>query len=65
MTSNIELFKVIQKEYGSVKVGGNYLLEYEGKNMYILHPLLLDSTSTIVRLINILYIPQLGYNLLS
>ena len=65
MTSNIELFEVIQKDHGTVKVVGNHLLEYEGKGMYILHPLLLDGTSTTVRLMNVLYIPQLGHNLLS
>ena len=65
MTSNLELFEVIQKDHGTVKVGGNHLLEYEGKGTCILHPLLPDGTSTTVRLMNVLYIPQLGHNLLS
>ena len=65
MTLNIELFEVIQKDHRTVKVGGNHLLEYEGKSTCILHPLLPDGTSTIVRLMNVLYVPQLGYNLLS
>ena len=65
MTSNIELFENIQKDHGSVKVEGNHLVEYEGKGTCILHPLLPDGTFTIVKLTSILFIPQLGHNLLS
>ena len=48
-----------------MKVGGNHLLEYEGKDTCILYPLLIDGTSTTVRLMNVLFVSQLGYNLLS
>ena len=65
MTSNIVLFEVIQNDHGTVEVGDNHLLEYEGKGTCILDPLLPDGTSTTVRLMNILYVPQLGHNLLS
>ena len=64
MTSNIEYFEYFTPNYGTVEVGGKHYLEYEGKSTYIIHSLLLDGTSTTVRLKNVLYAPSLGYNLI-
>ena len=65
MTSNIEHFEYFTPNHGTVEVGGNHYLDYEGKGTCIIHPLLPDGTSTIVRWKNILYVPNLGHNLIA
>src|SRR5258705_9520760 len=65
MTSNIGHFETLQSNNGTVKVGGDHLLSFEGKGTCILHPSLPDGSSTSIRLRNVLYVPSLKHDLLS
>ena len=65
MTSNLEHFEHFTLHHGTVEVGGNHFLEYEGKGTCLVHPLLPDGTSTTVKLMNVLYVPSLGHNLIA
>ena len=65
MTSTIGNFETLQSDNGTVKVGGDHLLRYEGKSTCILHPLLPDGSSTVIRLRDVLFVPSLKHDLLS
>ena len=50
---------------GTIEVAGGIFLEYKGKGSCLVYSLYSDSTTSIVRLINVLYIPTLSYNFIS
>ena len=72
MTSDIGHFEQLSIHNGSVRVGGNALLDVEGKGTVILRCYLPQSRSpksctsvNLVRLHNVLFVPQLGHSLVS
>ena len=65
ISPNINKFKTICKNNGTVEVNGRTLPEYKGKETCLLYPLLPDNISTIIQLYNIFFIPILGFNLIS
>ena len=64
MTSNLGRFKTFSANTGTIEVSGETFLVYKGKGLCLVYPLYPDGTIFMVRLINILYISTLGYNLI-
>ena len=56
MTSDLGRFETFSVHSGTIKVAGETLLEYKGKASYLVYPLYLDGTTSIVRLTNVLYV---------
>src|SRR5258706_6841155 len=50
---------------GTIEVAGKTFLEYKEKGSCLVYPRYTDGTTSVVRLINILYVPTLGHNLIS
>ena len=65
ITSTIGNFETLRSDNRTLKVGGDHLLSDEGKGTCILHPLLPDGSSTIIRLRDVLFVPSLKHDLLS
>ena len=66
MSSHITLdlgrFETFSAYSGTIEVAGETFLEYKGKSSYLVYPLYLDSTTSVVRLTNVIYVPILGHN---
>src|SRR5258706_13054629 len=65
MTSDLGRFETFSANSGTIEVAGETFLEYKGKGSCLVYPLYPDSTTSVVRLINVLYVPTLGHNLIS
>ena len=65
MTSNLGRFETFSANTGTIEVAGETFLEYKGKGSCLVYPLYPDGTSSVVRLINVLYVPTLDHNLIS
>src|SRR5258705_5880243 len=65
MTSDLGRFETFSANSGTIEVAGETFLEYKGKGSCLVYPLYPDSTTSVVRLINTLYVPTLGHNLIS
>ena len=65
MTSDIDKFETLRTHHGTVRVGGNSFLDYEGKGTCLVHPILPNGSISTVRLCNVLFVPLLGHNLIS
>src|SRR5258706_10639273 len=65
MTSDLGRFETFSANTGTIEVAGETFLEYKGKGSCLVYPLYPDGTTSMVRLINVLYVPTLGYNLIS
>src|SRR5258706_1716510 len=65
MTSDLGRFGTFSANSGTIEVAGETFLEYKGKGSCLLYPLYPDGTTSVVRLINVLYVPTLGHNLIS
>src|SRR5258705_1649467 len=65
MTSDLGRFETFSANTGTIEVAGDIFLEYKGKGSCLVYPLYPDGTTSVVRLINVLYVPTLGYNLIS
>src|SRR5258706_181716 len=65
MTSDLDRFETFSANTGTIEVAGETFLEYKGKGSCLVYPLYPDGTTSMVRLINVLYVPTLGYNLIS
>ena len=65
MTSNLSRFKTFSANTRTIEVASETFLEYKEKGLCLVYPLYPDSTTFVVRLINIIYVPTLGYNLIS
>src|SRR5258705_3202955 len=65
MTSDLGRFETFSANTGTIEVAGETFLEYKGKGSCLVYPLYLDGTTSVVRLINVLYVPTLGHNLIS
>src|SRR5258705_7333478 len=65
MTSDLGRFETFSANSGTIEVAGETFLEYKGKGSCLVYPLYPDGTTSVVRLINVLYVPTLGYNLIS
>ena len=64
MTSDLGRFETFLVNTGTMEVTGETFLEYKGKGLYLVYPLYLHGTTSVVRLINILYVHTLGHNLI-
>src|SRR5258705_7286295 len=65
MTSDLGRFETFSVNTGTIEVAGETFLEYKGKGSCLVYPLYPDSTTSVVRLITVLYVPTLGHNLIS
>src|SRR5258705_1519906 len=65
MTSDLGRFETFSANSGTIEVAGETFLEYKGKGSCLVYPLYPDGTTSVVRLINVLYVPTLGHNLIS
>src|SRR5258705_1097515 len=65
MTSDLGRFETFSANTGTIEVAGETFLEYKGKGSCLVYPLYPDGTTSVVRLINVLYVPTLGHNLIS
>src|SRR5258705_2177818 len=65
MTSDLGRFETFSANTGTIEVASETFLEYKGKGSCLVYPLYPDSTTSVVRLINVLYVPTLGHNLIS
>src|SRR5258705_11051611 len=65
MTSDLGRFETFSVNTGTIEVAGETFLEYKGKGSCLVYPLYPDGTTSVVRLINVLYVPTLGHNLIS
>ena len=65
MTSDLGRFETFSVHSGTIEVAGEICLEYKGKGSCLIYPLYPDGTTSVVRLINVLYVPTLGYNFIS
>src|SRR5258706_5742122 len=65
MTSDLGRCETFSANTGSIEVAGETFLEYKGKGSCLVYPLYPDGTTSVVRLINVLYVPTLGHNLIS
>ena len=65
MTSDLGRFETFSAHFGTIEVAGETFLEYKGKGSCLRYPLYPDGTTSVVWLINVLYVPTLGYNLIS
>src|SRR5258705_7639468 len=64
MTSDLGSFETFSANTRTIEVAGEIFLEYKGKGSCLVYPLYPDGTTSVVRLINILYVPTLGHNLI-
>ena len=64
MTFDLGRFETFLANTRTIEVAGGTLLEYKGKGSCLVYPLYPYSTTSVIRLINVLYIPTLGYNLI-
>src|SRR5258708_8304678 len=60
MTSDLGRFETFSANTGTIEVAGETFLEYKGKGSCLVYPLYPDGTTSVVRLINVLYVPTLG-----
>ena len=65
MTLDLGRFETFSAHSGTIEVAGETFLEYKGKGSCHIYPLYPDGTTSVVRLTNVLYVPTLGYNLIS
>src|SRR5258705_11129872 len=65
MTSDLGRFETFSANTGTIEVAGETFLEYKGKGSCLVYPLYPDGTTSVVKLINVLYVPTLGHNLIS
>src|SRR5437868_13422277 len=65
MAFDIGQFDTIKPYHGTVKVGGNVLLQAEGKGTVRLNCLLPDGSLNLILLKDVLYVPTLCHNLFS
>src|SRR5258706_7341405 len=65
MTSDLGRFETFSANTGTIEVAGETFLEYKGKGSCLVYPLYPDGTTSVIRLINVLYVPTLGHNLIS
>src|SRR5258705_451818 len=65
MTSDLSRFETFSANTGTIEVAGETFLEYKGKGSCLVYPLYPDGTTSVVSLINVLYVPTLGHNLIS
>src|SRR5258706_15309538 len=65
MISDLGRFETFSANIRTIEVAGETFLEYKGKGSCLVYPLYPDGTTSVVRLINVLYIPTLGHNLIS
>src|SRR5258705_6269380 len=64
MTSDLGRFETFLANTGTIEVAGETFLEYKGKGSCLVDPLYPDGTTSMVRLINVLYVSTLGHNLI-
>ena len=64
ITSDLGRFETFSVHSGTIEVAGETFLEHKAKGSYLVYPLYPDSTTSIVRLTNVLYVPTLGHNLI-
>ena len=64
MTSDLGRFETFSAHSGTIEVADETFLKYKGKGSCLVYPLYPDSTTSVVRLTNVLYVPTLGHNLI-
>ena len=65
MSSNLNKFDTITEDHGIVEVSGEVYLKYEGRGFCLVHSLLPDGSINQILLKNVLFVPDLGHNLIS
>ena len=64
MTFDLGRFETFLVNTRTIEVAGETFFEYKGKGSCLVYPLYLDGTTSVVRLLNVLYVPTLDHNLI-